>query len=65
MTTAQHLPDEDHAHLPRRLVTIGAAIMVMVAILLGVGLTKSMQARRMLCPQANPDCGLPPPPATR
>jgi hypothetical protein len=60
-------PGEEGAHRPRRFIMAAIVVAIALAILLGVGLMKSMNAGRALCPPSNPDCGpLPPaaPPAT-
>jgi hypothetical protein len=61
MTVTPPIPDAERARRPRRFVTAAIAVAVLLAILLGVGLVKSMNARRMLCPPSNPNCGLLPP----
>jgi hypothetical protein len=67
MTVPPLEPGEKRARRPRRFVFAAIAVAVLLAILLGVGLVKSMTAHRALCPPSNLDCDfLPPsaPPAT-
>ena len=53
-------PDAERARRSRRFVTAAIVIAVLLVILLGVGLFKSMNARQALCPPSNPGCGSPP-----
>jgi len=61
MTVSPHMPDEIRARRPRRFVIAAALISALLLILLGVGLMKSINAHRALCPPSNPDCDLLPP----
>ena len=63
MTVAPHMPDDDRARRPRRIVYAAALIAAVLLILLGMGLVKSINAHRALCPPSNPDCDLLPPTA--
>jgi hypothetical protein len=63
MTIPPPDPGEERVRRPRRFVTAAIIIAVLLAIVLGIGLFKSMNDSRMLCPPSNPDCGpLPPSP---
>jgi hypothetical protein len=63
MTVSPHMPDEVRARRPRRFIIAATLIAVLLLIFWGVGLMKSINAHRALCPPSNPDCGFLPPTA--
>jgi hypothetical protein len=65
--------DASHRRHERRFVYLSAAVVILLAVLLAVGLKLSMDGHRALCPPGNPECGplppsappaIPPPPGT-